>query len=566
MFRGLDEIEEKISRPIWAKLRYVLFDFPSSVVIKKFLFIQLTIAALACSGQNQKNLVLDGVQVETWQHKDTLALVKKATHMVSEFWSSGYLFAGVDSVNYTSIYIHKGDRLDLQVYNSSVYLPELLKIANKEIQAKHNDGYPFATLKWDSIRLTNNFLTLKKVIDLGPYIEYDSIILLSPIKTKRDFIAKTLGMIDGKPFNESTFLSITDRLKQVSFFENKQEPDVSFQGGKAWTYLNLKENKTGSFEGILGVLPNQSTDRSALITGNLNLGLLNLFGSGKEFDFSWQRFGEESQLLDLSYKHPFFLSSNIHVQGAFGLVKQDTSFVTQNFQFITSFFLQDQLEIGLILDQSTGTVLSTDSRRISNRNLQDFRQNVYSISLSRIEKITQAKKGLSFISKIGVGERNISINPNLPIESYDTIDLKVTNLITEVGVEFQTMVSRRSGIHGDLSLAYQSTAQPISNQFFRLGGLETLRGFNEQFFFASSYIVSQLEWRLYFEERSFFFGFYDQGFLKNEKWVLPAGLGGGFSLNTKAGLLSFALAVGKTKDVPFEFTNMKVHFGYLSRF
>ena len=501
-----------------------------------------------------------------WQYQDTLALAERAARLVENFWSSGYLFAGVDSVTSTSIYIHKGDRIDLQSYNSSISLPRLLKIANDEIKTKHNAGYPFATLKWDSIRLTDNRLSLKKVAQPGPFIEYDSIVLLSPIKTKREFIARILGIVEGKPFSESTFSAIANRLKRISFFETKRDPDVSFQSGKAWTYLDLKENRTGSFEGILGVLPNQSANQKALITGNLNLALLNLFGSGKEVDFSWQRFGEESQLLDLGYKHPFLLGSNLHVKGRFGLVKQDTSFVTQNVGLITSFFLCDQLELGLILDQSNGSVLTTDSSKIIADNFLDFRQNVYSISLSRIEEIVQAKRGLSFAAKIGVGERNISINSSLPIERYDTVDLKVTNLLAEVGLKFQTMLSQHSGIHGDLSLAHQSTAQIISNQLFRLGGLKTLRGFNEQFFFASSYFVSQLEWRFYFEERSFFFGFYDQGFLKNEKWTLPVGFGGGGTLNTKAGLLSFALAVGKMKDVPFEFTNMKVHFGYLSRF
>jgi hypothetical protein len=79
-------------------------------------------------------------------------------------------------------------------------------------------------------------------------------------------------------------------------------------------------------------------------------------------------------------------------------------------------------------------------------------------------------------------------------------------------------------------------------------------------------LVSQLEWRIFFEEESFLFVFYDQGFLKNNDWKLPIGLGGGFSISTSSGLFSFALAVGKVEKVPFQFTNMKVHFGYLSLF
>jgi len=108
--------------------------------------------------------------------------------------------------------------------------------------------------------------------------------------------------------------------------------------------------------------------------------------------------------------------------------------------------------------------------------------------------------------------------------------------------------------------------QDFSNQLYRIGGLQTLRGFNEQFFFTSSYFISQMEWRLFFEEESYLFAFYDQGFLHTERWQLPLGLGGGFSLLTNSGLFSFALAVGRSQDIPFELANMKIHFGYLSRF
>lgn len=128
------------------------------------------------------------------------------------------------------------------------------------------------------------------------------------------------------------------------------------------------------------------------------------------------------------------------------------------------------------------------------------------------------------------------------------------------------MINHQAAFYINFSVAHQSNTQTIENQLLRLGGLKTLRGFNEEFFFASSYVVNQAECRVYFEQESFLFVFYDQGILKNQSWQAPLGLGGGFSLRTNAGLLSFAIAVGKTKDAPLDFTNMKVHFGYLSRF
>lgn len=511
---------------------------------------------------------VDGLAHSTWQHRDTLELTTQTNKYINDLWNEGHLFAGVDSIKQRSIFLHKGKKFEFHNQTSKgLSLAELLAKANDEISAKINNGFPFARLSWDSIRLNDDRLSFRRMIELGPFVENDSIVLLSPIRTKRDFIAKVLDIEEGVPFNERTFSSIPNRMRRIPFMELRKQPDISFQDGKAWMYLDLEERKTGSFEGVLGVLPNQSSQQKALITGSLDLSLLNLFQRGRELDFFWQRFGEESQKLNLRYKHPFIAGSSLHFEGNFGLLKQDTSFINQELGLTASRFLKDHLEMGLSFEQENGDVLTTNQSNIIARNYLDFQQNLYSASLtSSIGNITLAKNGFNYKLKVGIGERIVSINPNLPMERYDTIDLEVTNLQLETNTEFQLMLNERVAFHSNLSLAHRTNSQSIGNQLYRLGGLKTLRGFNEQFFFASSYLVSQFEGRFYFEEESFLFAFYDQGILRARDWQTPIGLGGGFSLRTNSGLFSFAMAVGKTKSIPFEFANAKVHFGYLSRF
>ncbi len=544
-----------------------LFRSSTVMVIKKLLFIKSILIALSGLSQSEKNLFVDGRLIDTWNYRDTLELSNTTRNYINDFWANGYLFSDLDSINQDGVYVHKGEKIKLRMSGEETSHSKLLRLATKEVEAKINNGYPFTYLTWDSIRIDNNNLTFKKAIVPGPFIANDSIILLSPIQTKHEFIAMALGIKKGEPFSEKVFRVIPDRLNRVSFLESNQKPDVSFQDGASWTYLDLTESKTGSFEGVLGVLPNQSNGDQMLITGNINLSLMNLFRSGKELDFSWQRFAEESQELNIRYKHPFVLSSDLHFEGNFGLIKQDTSFVNQKSGIATSLFLLNKLEFGMAFDQLIGTVITTNQLEIVEKNYLDFQQTIYSISLSTTrQEITEAKNNFTYRIKLGMGERVISRNLNLPIELYDTVNLKTTNFVIDANSEFQRMINSRMAIFNHFSLAHQSTRQTLDNQLFRLGGLKTLRGFNEQFFFASSYFVSQLEWRLYFEEKSYLFAFYDQGFIKHRSWESPIGLGTGISLNTNAGLLSFALSVGKTRETPFEFTNMKVHFGYLSLF
>ena len=102
---------------------------------------------------------------------------------------------------------------------------------------------------------------------------------------------------------------------------------------------------------------------------------------------------------------------------------------------------------------------------------------------------------------------------------------------------------------------------------YRIGGLKSLRGFNENFFYAQYFISNRLELRQYFESRSYFMVFYDNMFYKTNSFTdIPMGLGVGFSLATSNGLFNFAYALGSSDQQAFNFTESKVHLGFVSRF
>lgn len=104
-----------------------------------------------------------------------------------------------------------------------------------------------------------------------------------------------------------------------------------------------------------------------------------------------------------------------------------------------------------------------------------------------------------------------------------------------------------------------------------MGGLQTLRGFNENFFFASDYGLSNLELQFHFEKDSYLFTFYDQAYLyfKTNKSTLedyPFGVGIGINLATPGGIISLAYALGKAREQPLNVRLSKFHFGYIAKF
>jgi len=109
------------------------------------------------------------------------------------------------------------------------------------------------------------------------------------------------------------------------------------------------------------------------------------------------------------------------------------------------------------------------------------------------------------------------------------------------------------------------------NELYRLGGSKQLRGFDEQTVFSDIYNILTLEYRLLLGENSYLAAFGDYGFVRNDlldtnKWDNPIGIGAGLNFETGAGIFGISTAVGKTREIPFNFRNAKIHFGYLSVF
>ncbi len=126
---------------------------------------------------------------------------------------------------------------------------------------------------------------------------------------------------------------------------------------------------------------------------------------------------------------------------------------------------------------------------------------------------------------------------------------------------------RRQAFFHHLSARLVQNSELLTNELYRSGGLSSIRGFNEKFFFADRYISSRMEFRSFFEDRSYLYVLYDQLFYgRNNFGENPFGIGIGFALATSSGQFSFVLAAGKSKSQKIDFSGIKAHFGYVSRF
>lgn len=527
------------------------------VISRIMAFLVVGFGQLACQGQQRYSIWVDGQLHDAL--KDSLEWQKKSSAIIGDWQNQGYLFAGRDSVSGRNAYLHKGEKIAL-AGNAQFY--EIRKTADHALREKWNNGFPFAQLQWDSAQWSGERLDLRYQIKEGPYVVYDSIVLLNNANLKQTYLERVFDISKGDPYSEKNFARLTKKARRLKYFDLKAPPDVAFQSGKAWTYFDFEQQTTNTFQGIVGVLPNQAGDGKTLLTGDLQLRLGNMFRSGKELEIDWQRFGEASQKTRISYFHPFILGTRVNAGFELSLTRQDSSFVNRELGIRANTYIADDLLVGFEYENTNSNVLSDDSVLVLNNGWLNFDQHWYTVTIGLNRVIRQSFDNfMAFNTKLSLGTRRIRPGPVFS----DTLKTHSGNFRIMSTGQWQQTLGRRQAVYTRALVAHLS-GDTSPNQRFRLGGFRSLRGFNEQFFFTQSHIVVQWEWRLFFEKSSYLLAFTDQGALWSPDYQWAMGFGVGITLETQAGLFNFALAAGRTKQIPLDLSDMKVHFGYLSRF
>ena len=492
------------------------------------------------------------------------------------FFTGGlYQFATLSRGNVSEEILNKIG-YDARIFNQKPFSHhKIVKLFNSILNYAENHGYPFASVRLDSIKVEENTISSWLNYQSGPPIVFDSLVIRGYDKVKTKYLMTHLGIYQGEPYEEKLIDEIPNKLKLLSFISLKEMPEVHIINGKCNIYLELSQNKISKLDGIVGVLPNQTEGKKVLITGQVTLDLHNLFSSGKRLALEWQSYDAESQLLDASYFHPNLFRTPLNVQGDFYLLKQDTTFINRKFGLELSLLSKNSNKIGFQTQLITSRLISTygleDVTELPENN--DYNLNYYGLNyqINRFNNINLPTKGWAAAFAGSVGQKKVIINPVLDDELYTDLDQNSMQLSFVGEIEKYWKFMKNVYLRTKLSGGYLGGKSLFQSDLFRIGGLRSLRGFVENQFYTSSYGIANIEVRAMFSEGTYFLLFYDQSALVDE-FVLsgeveyPFGTGAGFSFSTAAGIFNFVFAMGKSTSQPFSIDYSKIHFGYISRF
>lgn len=533
------------------------------------------------------------------QFSDKAYIEKETNKIYMSLIDAGYISASVDSItrdslNYkayisagkkykwVNLYYSKKDQAIVSKlgYNERFFtkrpfkFTELAKFMEKIIVYYENNGYPFASAKLDSLRFENANVAAKLSIEKNVFIKLDSLITEGTGKVSQKFLLRYLGIKNGMPYNTAVFMGVSKKIKQLPFVTEKKSPIIQLTDKQNKLFLFLEKKNASQFDGIVGILPDDKG--KTVFTGDLKIKLVStIFKSGETVDIQWRRLQTQTQDLKVNLIYPYIGGLPIGVDYNIKIYKKDTTFLDVNNALGLNYYFSGLNYVKVFYKQRNANLISTSG--LSNITVlpeyADVITKAYGLGLF-IEKFDykfNPRKGFGVNIQGSVGSRQIKKNPKINDVAYSTLALKSSQYQVEgttVGYinVFKNHVIKLSSQFG---IVFGNTI--YKNELFRIGGLRTLRGFDEESIYASTYVIPTIEYRFLFEKNSNLFVFYEGAWYENRSVNTklddnPMSVGAGINFETKAGIFNLSYAIGKQQGAGFDLRIGKIHAGLTALF
>jgi hypothetical protein len=451
-----------------------------------------------------------------------------------------------------------------------------------------NNGYPFAQIGLDSIIADTLGISARFSLNKNTLIYFDSIDFGGTAKMNKAFLQLFANYKPGMVYQEELIKKLDSRLSELPYVQVAQPMGVYFYGNKARPYVYINHRKASSFDGVIGFAPNSQLNNKLVLTGDMNLKLANLFGSGKNFELSYRGYLNNSQDLQMKFLWPYFFKTRLALDYGFKLAKFDSSWLEIvndiGLQYrlggndYLKFFFQNQTINSFVSD----TQFVKSARRLPA--VHDIVNNIYGLAIrkSTLDYFFNPRKGFLLNLELGAGTKRIVPMDELSQltilagngENYKIYDsVQLLSMQYKVQGNFSYYISFRKNwvLHSQLNGAMLMNENLFLNELYRIGGLKTLKGFDEQSIFANKYLIGNFELRYLFQQNSGFMIFWNGAWYQNS--VLPTrvedrpwGVGVGMNIETGAGVFSLYYALGTQLGNAIEFQRAKIHFGFVNFF
>lgn len=436
--------------------------------------------------------------------------------------------------------------IQIPVAESEAFLNSIIK----KLETK---GYSMSNVSLENIEQENNFIKANLKIDTGKKRQVNNIVINGIDKFPESHKKNLIRLYKNKVFNQQTLEKLHNDIEKYRFVKQTKYPEILFTQDSTKIYVYLEKAKANSFDGYIG-FTNDEQDK-VVFSGYVDLILNNVLNSGEKLSLFWKSDGQEQRTFNLGAEIPYIFKSPFGIKANLNIFKQDSTF--QN--------TRTALDLGYYFNYTTRAYIgyqSNESSDIQNANtisLSDFESTFYTTGFEytnfKIDDFLFPEKTY-FEIKFGTGKResnientnqffgNLLFRHNFYLNDKNIINIKSQNF-------------------------YLQSTNYLVNELFRFGGINSIRGFNENSLQGNLLTSILTEYRYVLSPSLYAHSIIDYGYFNDNTSNTSdtlLGLGFGVGLQTKNGLFNLIYANGSTKEQTAKLSNSIVHISLKANF
>lgn len=442
----------------------------------------------------------------------------------------------------------------LALEKDTINLPinEVATFLEQKLSTLESTGFSLATLQLVDFKKENGQLFANLLLNINKKRELDAIVINGYEKFPEGHKKNIQRLYRKKTFNKSNLNKIYKDFNSFRFINQTRYPEILFSQDSTKVYVYLEKAKANRFDGYIGFANDESGNLN--FTGYLDLALVNVLNTGEAFNLYWKSDDNKQVTFNAEIELPYIFKSPLGVRANLNIFKQDSTF--QN--------TKTAIDLGYYFNYNKKLFIgyqSTESSDIQNTNssmISDYESSFITSSFeykNYIDEVLFPEK-TKFVFKTGFGERISKIETN-------------QQTFFELNLSHDFYLNNKNIFHIKSQNFYLQSSNYITNELFRFGGIQSIRGFNENSLQGNTFTALLTEYRYILAPNLYAHSVLDYGYYEdlttNTKSRL-LGIGFGIGILSRNGLLNLIYANGTTDQQTIKLSNSVIQIKFVTKF
>ena len=433
----------------------------------------------------------------------------------------------------------------IAIQNTESFLKNIVeKLAKK--------GYSISTVKLINHQFLNDIITADLDLHLDEQRRIDQLVFTPYNNFPTGIKQRLIKKYEKQPFTDAVTNELQKEMSQFPFIKTTKQPEVLFTESNTALYLYVERQNISQFDGLIGFT--NDDNGKVQFNGYADLQLMNILNKGEQLKLYWKNDGNQQTQFNLSGEVPYLFNTPFGLKASLELFKQDSTMMNTKFNAAVLYYLNFNHRVGVGY-QSTSSVAGTENfYQAADYNNQFITLN-YLLNKYQDHPLFRQKYYVTGLA--GFGSKT---------EEKD--NRKGSQQFINLTASYLWQINNRWYFNQQLEGSLLRSAIPLLyNEYYRFGGIHSIRGFRENSLLAKSLVGLYNEARYLLAPNMYIHSITDVAYYEGEDTNdLLYSFGLGFGIQTGGGLFNIIYANGVQPNTDFKLSNSIFHLSYKTQF